>query len=221
MAKKIILAVLLVALLAAIFAIPRLLGSTVDPTEPEQTEESLPPGVENWFTGDEEEETSETEAEAVTDGADQEQTDGPTDAAAEENNVADATNPTTGSGTADSTKPTTGSNAADATNPTVGGGSSQPTNPTTGGNATQPTKPDSNQEEATEATAPAPTNPAPAKLSYEQYEAMSAAQQREFMMSFADVEDFFDWYNDAKAEYEKQHPDIEIEDGKVEIGKQP
>ena len=219
MAKKIILAVLLVALLAAIFAIPRLLGSTADPAEPEQTEESYLPGLEDSIF-DDEEETSETEAEAVTDGADQEQTDGSTDAA-EENNAADATNPTTGSGTADSTKPTTGSNAADATNPTVGGGSSQPTNPTTGGNATQPTKPDTNQEEATEATAPAPTNPAPAKLSYEQYEAMSAAQQREFMMSFADVEDFFDWYNDAKAEYKAQHPDIEIEDGKVEIGKQP
>ena len=213
MAKKIILAVLLVALLAAIFAIPRLLGSTVDPTEPEQTEESYLPGLEDSIFDDEfddeEEETSETEAEAVTDGTDQEeQTDAPTDAA-EENNAADATNPTTGSGTADSTKPTTGSNAAD------------PTKPTTGGNATQPTKPDSNQEETTEATVPAATNPAPAKLSYEQYEAMSAAQQREFMMSFADVEDFFDWYNDAKAEYEKQHPDIEIEDGKVEIGKQP
>ena len=203
MVKKIILAVLLLALLIAVFALAKLLDREMDPVErlpseesvTEETEETLPPGVEEWYEDDEE--TSEISGEEMTGQPDQNQT------------STEPTNATTGSATTP-TNPTTGG----TTTPT------NPTTPTTGTETTQPTTPASGNEQTTEPTT-VPANSAPAKLTYEEYEDMTAAQQREFMMSFADVEDFFDWYNQAKAEYEAQHPDIEIGDGKVEIGKQP
>ena len=52
---------------------------------------------------------------------------------------------------------------------------------------------------------------------YEKFHAMSPAKQQEYMESFGDVDKFFRWYNKAKKEYEKAHPDIEIDGGPVEL----
>ena len=170
MTKKIILAVLVVALLIAVFAMVKWLTKdsvpAVEPTgtesetnDTQQTEEAEIPGVEDWDYDDETEATSETTVEE----------------------------------------------SAEATDPTT-----ETTNPDTTEETTQP---DPETEETT-----APAKPAPSQTAYEAYEAMSAAQQRDFMMSFETIEKFFDWYNNAKAEYDKAHPDIEIGDGKVDIG---
>lgn len=53
---------------------------------------------------------------------------------------------------------------------------------------------------------------------YEQYNSMSGKAQKEFIESFDSIEDFFVWYNNAKAEYEKLNPDIEVSDGTVDLG---
>ena len=54
---------------------------------------------------------------------------------------------------------------------------------------------------------------------YEEYEAMSAADQLLFYYSFADPESFQAWYNGAKAEYEANRGDIIVGgDGPVNIG---
>jgi len=59
--------------------------------------------------------------------------------------------------------------------------------------------------------------PAPGELSYEDYNAMSAASQRAYMESFENVEDFFVWYYDAKDAYDAAHPDIEVGDGVIDL----
>ena len=47
-------------------------------------------------------------------------------------------------------------------------------------------------------------------LTYEQYNALSAAEQEEYFNSFETVDDFFAWYNKAKQEYENNQNYIEI-----------
>ena len=47
-------------------------------------------------------------------------------------------------------------------------------------------------------------------MTYEQFHALSGAEQRAFQNSFADLDAFFTWYNTAKETYEKEHPSIEI-----------
>lgn len=59
--------------------------------------------------------------------------------------------------------------------------------------------------------------PAPGELSYEDYNAMSAASQRAYMESFEDVEDFFEWYYDAKDAYDAEHPAIDVGDGVIDL----
>ena len=80
--------------------------------------------------------------------------------------------------------------------------------------------------EPAETTAPAtepeettvPTNPAVQMTEYEWYNSLSGEEQMAFMESFDSVPAFFDWYNNAKAEHEKLHPDIEIGDGVIDLG---
>lgn len=59
--------------------------------------------------------------------------------------------------------------------------------------------------------------PAPGELSYADYNAMSAASQRAYMESFENVEDFFDWYYDAKDAYDAAQPDIDVGDGVIDL----
>ena len=55
-------------------------------------------------------------------------------------------------------------------------------------------------------------------LTYEQFTAMTGAEQRAFQSSFATIDDFFAWYNAAKETYEKENPSIEIGgDGMVDL----
>lgn len=65
--------------------------------------------------------------------------------------------------------------------------------------------------------------PAPGTLTYEQFIALTPAQQQEYQASYgldeAGLEAFFKWYNEAKAAYEKEHPPEEIpNNGKIELG---
>lgn len=45
---------------------------------------------------------------------------------------------------------------------------------------------------------------------YEEYCAMSSAEQQAFFAGFDDVEKFFLWFEAAKADYEERHPGVEI-----------
>jgi hypothetical protein len=51
---------------------------------------------------------------------------------------------------------------------------------------------------------------------YERYLEMSASEQEAFIKSFDSVVDFVMWYNRAKDEYDRLHPDIEIGDGVID-----
>ncbi len=54
---------------------------------------------------------------------------------------------------------------------------------------------------------------------YEEYEAMSGTEQTMFYYSFADADEFLDWYNKAKAEYEAEQEKIYVGmDGVVNAG---
>lgn len=91
--------------------------------------------------------------------------------------------------------------------------------------ATEPTETTENTEPAEsvepETTAPTttPTQP-PAKeqMGYEEFQNLSAADQQAFMGTFENLDLFFAWYNQAKAEYEAANPPIDVGDGSVDIG---
>lgn len=77
----------------------------------------------------------------------------------------------------------------------------------------------------TEATKPqettAPTQSAPEikpQSDYENFQNMDAADQQKFMESFKDMDAFFAWYNNAKAEHEAANPPIDVGDGTVDMG---
>jgi hypothetical protein len=46
---------------------------------------------------------------------------------------------------------------------------------------------------------------------------MSPSEQQEHMNSFDSVEDFFDWYDQAKTEHDAANPPIEVGDGSVNL----
>lgn len=90
--------------------------------------------------------------------------------------------------------------------------------------ATATDKPGNNTDDTavTETTVPAETT-APAieivpTTEYEWYHALSGEEQEAYMESFESTAAFFKWYNAAKAEYEAQHPSIEIGDGVIDFG---
>lgn len=80
------------------------------------------------------------------------------------------------------------------------------------------TEPTEKPSEGTDATEPEGGNAATGATEYERYYNMSGDEQKAFIESFGSIEAFFEWHNAAKAEYEKLHPDIEIEDGSVDLG---
>lgn len=95
----------------------------------------------------------------------------------------------------------------------------EPTVNTGGQTASEP-------EENTAATAP-PENPAESDnvnssddfkdCTYEEYQNMSASAQQEFFAKFGSYEAFFEWYNQAKDEYEREHPDNIIDGGELDL----
>lgn len=63
-----------------------------------------------------------------------------------------------------------------------------------------------------------PIEPGPdTSLTYEEYMAMTATQQQAYFESFASIDDYFTWYNDAKKAYEDAQDRVEI-DGEIDIG---
>lgn len=60
--------------------------------------------------------------------------------------------------------------------------------------------------------------PVPDPISYEAYRDLSAEEKKAYMNAFADVDDFFEWYYAALEQYKKEHPDIEIGGGDIDIG---
>ena len=55
-------------------------------------------------------------------------------------------------------------------------------------------------------------------LSYEEFWGLSGNKQKDYYDSFDSAEDFFAWYNAAKAEYEAKHPGIDADDGEIDLG---
>lgn len=150
-----------------------------------------------------------------------------------------STAPTTGKneGTEGTTAPTTGKNeGAEDTTPPTTAGKDESTEGTTVGTTGKNESPETTtppstdkEEEPDETTPPAtdkeeepdvttPPTTDETVTSYEWYHAMSGAEQKAFIESFDSIEDFFAWYNRAKAEYEAQNPDIEVGDGNVDLG---
>lgn len=49
------------------------------------------------------------------------------------------------------------------------------------------------------------------ELDYEKFQNLSPTEQRVFTESFDSIELFFEWYNEEKEKYEKEHPPIEVD----------
>ena len=53
---------------------------------------------------------------------------------------------------------------------------------------------------------------------YEWYHSLTGEQQMAYMESFDNMDAFFDWYNAAKEEHEREKPGIDIGDGNIDLG---
>lgn len=59
----------------------------------------------------------------------------------------------------------------------------------------------------------------PEDYTWEEYQAMTGEERQEHFNRFASADDYMNWLNKAKADYEKRHPTIEVgKDGTVDIG---
>ena len=71
----------------------------------------------------------------------------------------------------------------------------------------------------TDATPDAPVAPSyENQITYEEYNSLSGEAQEAYFNTFPTIESFFEWYNAARAEYEKNNPAIEIGDDTIDIG---
>lgn len=71
--------------------------------------------------------------------------------------------------------------------------------------------------EATEETKPQEQSQEKELTEYERYLNMSGDEQMDLISSFDSVEAFFEWLNNAKAEYDAANPGIEIGDGAIDL----
>lgn len=55
-------------------------------------------------------------------------------------------------------------------------------------------------------------------LTYEEFMALSAQEQLEYIESFEDDAAFFEWYNAAKKEYDEKNSGTELDGGTVDLG---
>ncbi|MBO5879553.1 MAG: hypothetical protein J6Q68_03270, partial [Clostridia bacterium] len=56
-------------------------------------------------------------------------------------------------------------------------------------------------------------------LTYEEYIALSGEEQQAYFQSFDTYQEFFDWFNAAKAKYDEEHKGDNVgEDGNIDIG---
>lgn len=131
------------------------------------------------------------------------------------------TNPSGGNDNTPTTKPTTGNGSTPTSQPTSGpttqptsGPTTQPTSgPTTqptSGPTTQPTEPTGGNTE--------PTGGQPQLLTWEEYLAMTSAEQIAYMNSFPSVEDYLVWFKAAKEAYNNAHTGVIGPDGSIDLG---
>ena len=66
-------------------------------------------------------------------------------------------------------------------------------------------------------TAPSQGTPDAEQLDYQQFHALSPADQQKVMESFDDIEAFFEWYNDMQEQYEAENPPIIVDGGTVDM----
>ena len=98
---------------------------------------------------------------------------------------------------------------------------SNPTEETTPSTATEPeetTEPTHSETESDATETTAPSEDTTELTDFEKYHSMSGQEQQAFINSFESIEDFFTWYNAAKAEYEAQNPGINVGDGDIDLG---
>lgn len=89
------------------------------------------------------------------------------------------------------------------------------------------TDPEETDPEETDPVAPEATKPTeapagdgntdPLVAEYEAFTALAPAEQQKFVESFATIDQFFNWYNAAKAAYEAANPPIDVGDGKIDL----
>ena len=90
--------------------------------------------------------------------------------------------------------------------------------PATSETLPEPTEVPSQPTEPIQSTIP-PTEEPSQQLTYEEYLALTPAEQQLYFLSFPTPADYIAWYNSAKEAYEAQKDDIVIEgDGNVNIG---
>ena len=110
----------------------------------------------------------------------------------------------------DETEPTQAETLPETTEETEPAETVEPTQPA---EPTAPAEPEVS-EPTTEPTQP----PANVQMDYEAFHNMSPADQQAYMGSFENLDLFFAWYNQAKAEYEAANPPIDVGDGSVDMG---
>lgn len=95
-----------------------------------------------------------------------------------------------------------------------------PTPPTTKPQETKPqaTKPQETKPQETTPPETVPVKPDGTKVSFEQYNNMSSADQQAFFESFENVDAYLAWYDAALKEYENSKNVIEIAGGSVDLG---
>lgn len=198
MKKKVTIAALAALLVAVLLAAVILGGHSESAAEPEQTAmetvattEVNIPGLEDSIFDDEPEQTEETTPET------------------QETTV--NTEPTETTKATEPTKPTEhpkDPNPIDPSKPT----NPKPTRPTEPTKPTEPSKP----SEPTDSTEP--SGGETVVKNYAWFQNLSPSEQQAWMDSFATIDAFFEWYNAAKAEYEKANPSIEFNGESIDMG---
>lgn len=121
------------------------------------------------------------------------------------------------------TTPATVPEAAPGGDSTDGNGGSDgrieaPEAPNAGGSQSTPTQPTGGTPDPSQPTETPTQNEESALSEYERFINMTPAEQQAYMESFESIEAFFEWYNQAKAEYEAANPPIEVGDGNIDLG---
>ena len=197
---------------------------------PTETEEQFMPGVDkNQFDADDFTEPTTTGT-TPSAGADDGKTD--SDKPDKETTADPETDSDDPTGATATTNPNDPTSSTDPTDETVTG-TTEPTDETVSGN-TDPTE-DTETTDPTEETDPTistedteATDPTEDQEDafvpsgsdaddYLAYLALSGEEQEAFINSFPAVKDFVEWYNRVKDAYDKLHPDIEIEDGNINL----
>ena len=99
----------------------------------------------------------------------------------------------------------------------------EPTKPADGSSSENietedPTEPSGSTETTTPNSGATAPDVKPEDMTYAAFTALTPEEQRLYQESFNDLDAFFEWYNAAKEQYEKENPPIDI-DGPIDLGK--